>query len=146
MNLKEVKTEIDETVHRLIAEKLSDAVKQEKDYHILKKYVPELYEIKMMTSWSGFNDGDPEYAICVPLFRSYCGSLEESFKAEYGGDGYDVNWADNTDHDDMICKIVEGLNVEEFKEFTLAYENLCESIFDIVGHHYEIDELILIEV
>lgn len=146
MDLNGVKDVVKAQVSELLATSLPDAIRVEPEFQVLKSIVPYISQIKMKSGWSGFNDGDAEYKLPVPLFIDYASDVDEAFKSAYSGEGWDVDWDENTEHDDMIYAAAAALDENEFKEFIRSYNNLCEKIHGVVGDYYEFDDLMIFEV
>ena len=154
--LKEVEENIKETINKIISDKLGEATKESDNWKVLVSYLPHMSEIKFMAGWSGWCDGDTEYPIASPLLSStkWMSSLgdeddeeeNEWWKSQNSGEGYELDWSEDTDHDKMIKKFILSLSKTDADKFSTAYESLVEEIFKVVGSYYEYNDLIVIKV
>ena len=148
--LSDLKQDISKHITALIDERLVPSIAASHEWKTLERFCPPIKELVFGVSTSGWNDGDPEYTLAVPLFKEMyensLNSIEESYR------GSDRNWKSasfgiESEEDKKVLAVLKELSIEDAYSFVDEYNFLVKEIFKTLSDYcYYTGQLIRIHV
>ena len=152
---------ITESIQKNMVIALSEGLKTSDEIIRLKELYPNLDKIIMVKNWSGFNDGDAEYAICRPAWNHdmylYRNTDDEFEKYDNEHDDHDEYYFLNGsgEYDDVEFKVkpsedefdaIHVMTEDERNTYIKLYDQVCSAVFDMIEGQYKVGDTIVIDV